>query len=868
MKRTAIFLAAAAIAAGAFAGEEAAPAGRAALDTHSQWRCWFVWGRELVQWDSGEVTACEMVRKEGLKKVEGGPALSAPPAEGWAAADFDDTDWVLSPGPIKHGDYRRDLAGLYLRGRFEVPDPGACGGLKLSVSYRGGAVVYVNGKEVARGHLPAGELKPDALAEAYPKDAYLDPDGSLLVVNWKGESKAPERVRMRTRPLPVEVPASALRKGVNVLAVEIHRAPTAEVLYTGKAPKTRRGSSYRWSMLGFESFRLEPKAGNLPLSGAVPAGTLRVWSASPIVDAWDTDGGEVRAKDAAVAIVAARNGAFSGVVTVRGSGALKNIKVEPGEMVHAGGKGKIPAAAVRVRFAVAGMSAPDGAKKRHPEGAKYLGVLAETPPAEAAGAVPVWLTVRVPADAAPGEYKGAVKIGAEGAKPVNVPVELSVADYAFPDTKAFTALANVMQSPETVAIRYGVKPWSEEHWKLLDRTFAYLGEVAPKVVFVPLVAQTNMGNEFSMVRWVKAPDGWTHDFTIAEKYLDLAVKHWGKIPVVCLYVWTPTMGGGGFAKIVDLPKNKRPMHFTVLDPKTGAMSTEQGPDLGTPESVPFWQPVFDGMRERLAARGLEKSIAVGMGSDRVPSKQALEDLGVVAPEAGWVIHAHGRYTSFPKGKPLALDASVWGVKGPFLSTYRRYKPGWANTVMSTVFPRYGAGSMGHVRTVSPIGVYHAASECYLASGYNGIGRVAADFWAVLPGKRGKTTILSRYPSWQRPGVPTMGHGVLLYPAKEGAVATVRFEALRLGVQEAEARVFVERAIRDKEKRAKLGDELAKRVQALLDERVQAIMDAKRDRSVMYSIATDASWLGYAQAAPGRARRLFDIAAEVAKKLGE
>ena len=42
--------------------------------------------------------------------------------------------------------------------------------------------------------------------------------------------------------------------------------------------------------------------------------------------------------------------------------------------------------------------------------------------------VPVWITVRVPADAAAGEYKGTVTIEATGASPVKYtgPVELQV----------------------------------------------------------------------------------------------------------------------------------------------------------------------------------------------------------------------------------------------------------------------------------------------------------------------------------------------------------------------------------------------------------------------------------------------------------
>jgi hypothetical protein len=112
----------------------------------------------------------------------------------------------------------------------------------------------------------------------------------------------------------------------------------------------------------------------------------------------------------------------------------------------------------------------------------------------------------------------------------------------------------------------------------------------------------------------------------------------------------------------------------------------------------------------------------------------------------------------------------------------------------------------------------------------------------------------------------MAHGSLLFPASGGPVATVRFEALRMGIQEAEARVLIEKALDDAAKRAKLGEELAKRAQELLDERVRRIVRAKQDYSPMFSYGSAASWLDYAADAIERSRVLYRLAAEVAAKL--
>jgi len=46
---------------------------------------------------------------------------------------------------------------------------------------------------------------------------------------------------------------------------------------------------------------------------------------------------------------------------------------------------------------------------------------------------PLWVEVSVPKDAAPGEYAGTVTVTAEGEKPLEVPVSLTVWDFALPD---------------------------------------------------------------------------------------------------------------------------------------------------------------------------------------------------------------------------------------------------------------------------------------------------------------------------------------------------------------------------------------------------------------------------------------------------
>jgi hypothetical protein len=61
---------------------------------------------------------------------------------------------------------------------------------------------------------------------------------------------------------------------------------------------------------------------------------------------------------------------------------------------------------------------------------------------------------------------------------------------------------------------------------------------------------------------------------------------------------------------------------------------------------------------------------------------------------------------------------------------------------------------------------------------------------------------------------------LLAPGKEGPLSGQRFEMIREGAQEAEARVFVQNALLDEAARAKLPAELADRANKLCNKRTR------------------------------------------------
>ena len=834
------------------------------LSNSSFWRCYFVLRRPVARVGE-ELKTYDLFTKAGS---------SVPPAN-WSAADFDDQNWTRLTGCDKQNRSRGgpffpsgcwwynkyfdgagfcrlegtdpSLAVMCLRGKFTVADPAKAGdqNLKLSLAYRGGVVVYLNGQEIARATIPQAEKANgiEAMAEDYPKEAFVTEDGKVL--DFHDTEKLSKQLEVRIRKLnDVVVPAKLLRKGVNVLAIEAHRAAYQSSIRNSRGYDALGG--FDWCTVGLPHIALTGAGTEISPNLSRPAG-VQVWNQDPQVRAQGWDYGDPCEQIKPIKLVAAKNGSFSGEVVVGSSAALRGIKAVASDLT---GAGTIAASNIQIRY---GLTDQDGFA---------FEMLSPDAPSEVAvdkaggGAVmPVWVTVKVPADAKAGDYKGAVTINVDGAAPVAVPVELHVANWALPDPKAFISHLGLTESPESVAMKYKVALWSPEHWALLDKMFELMGEAGAKDLFITAIRRTHHGNEHAMIRFIRQPDGTLKpDFSIAEKYLDLAIKHLGKVPVVCVYCWEMYTGGSYMGN--GKASEGKGMLYTILDPATGKLEEAESPRWGTPQVREFWKPVFAGMQEILKKRGLEGSLMVGVSQDCIPSKAVVDDLKAVAPDARWLGQSHGKTCGF-YGCQMGYYAYVWGA-GDVPDPADKRLNGWKNPFLMLTFPR--EGSHIRLRTWSPLANYRAELEGASVGGLRGIGRVGADFWNVLdtPNKTYEhhLNLIAHYPEsdW---GQLYLGNSTpyVLAAGPHGPLATARFEMIREGAQDLEPRVFLEKALLDTALRARLGEDLAKRCQDLLDERVRAI----RAGLISAQLVVD-----YQE----RLARLYDLAAEVTAKLGK
>jgi hypothetical protein len=758
------------------------------------------------------------------------------------------------------------MSQLSLRGKFMVPDPARAGELTLSLTYRGGAVVYLNGKEIARGHLPAGELKPETMAEEYPPEAFVKADGKPIRLGWGDPQKNKDRVEKRLRRLErVVVDPKLLVRGVNVLAVELRRAP----YYGPGLAMESLNSATTWNTCGLVDLELRA-SGDVEPGSARPAVT-QVWNHPAWQNLPPTAFGDPCESLKPVRLAGARNGAFSGQVVVSSPNPIRGLKAVIGDLKTAKGDASIPSSAVLVRYPLPYRMQEDFHGSVSAAFVYFQG-LEESAPAEVAvceqegakaAVQPVWVTVQVPPDAKPGNYRGELVLRAEGLAETRVPVELSVADWKLVEPPDFTGFVDIVESPRSVALQYSVPEWSDKHWALIDRSFAQMAKVGAKAVYITVLPDTYFGNGEGMIRFEKGADGaYKPDFSIVDKYLDVAVKHLGKPPVVCIYLWdrrTSTTRYTGEARPSD-----KGVPITILDPATGNLSRGEGPLWRAPEASGFWKPVVDGLKQRLEKRGLGGSIMWGLASDFRPHKEVVDLLKSLAPEVKWVCHSHP-YTDKIAGQPVGYLAYVWGP--PPLG----YQPppakrgfGWKDlpnekAMLKTTFPRLGSGGADMLMK-APSQKFRFALEAAMCSNLRGLGRNGGEFWSVLKDPKGRLQQVLRY------GLDvgeTWGMGFdcgvsdMLAPGKDGPIGTVRLECFRENLQEIEARVFIEKTLDNAATRAKLGDELANRCQALLDERYWEMMAA----------INSPDFLGGVQGSTARAEKLYAAAAEVAAKLG-
>ncbi len=456
-----------------------------------------------------------------------------------------------------------------------------------------------------------------------------------------------------------------------------------------------------------------------------------------------------------------RNERVNGQFVVWSAEGEKQLRLEPGDLVSSAGR--IPAAAVRGRFVrYVRASLIKGDRVIVPE--QFVGDCLDDAATTDTGWLdlpkngfrPVWVTVTVPRDAAPGLYRGTFAVKAFGGKRLEFPVELEVRAESLADPKDWSFFLDLWQHPWAVARYHHVVPFSAAHFARLEPLLKELASGGQKTVTATITDlpwdHQNFDAYRTMVEHVRGADGsWTHDYAIFDSWVAFALKC-GLGPQIHCY----TMASWG--NIVY-----------YVDGSTGdRLAVEL--KAGTPEHEAFWGPFLEDFSRHLAAKGWLDQTFIAL-DERTPEElQASVDCvkrhaprlrvamaGNKPPSAfeGIEVHNYSSAMSCMTPKFLA-EASDRRAKGFVTTYYICCGPLRPNTF-----------------TTSPLEEARWLGLFASAKGLDGMLRWAAFNWprdpladSTFPGHRGKG-------SW-RPG-----DTYLLYP--DGR-ASARWETFRDSVE--------------------------------------------------------------------------------------
>jgi hypothetical protein len=315
----------------------------------------------------------------------------------------------------------------------------------------------------------------------------------------------------------------------------------------------------------------------------------------------------------------------------------------------------------------------------------------------------------------------------------------------------------------------------------------------------------------------------------------------------------------------------RPMQYTLWDRETGKLGKRTGPAWGTPESKALGKRFNEGVRPVLAKRGVESSMLYGLIGDARPTKTSMDDICTGVENPLWAVHSH-HYAAEWQGYKVGMGIALWGIHLNICNPEQGRGFGWNTDFWLAYYPR-------EFNMSSPLNEYRYKMEMWNGalslfemqqkgnSRYAcGLGRIGGDFWKVIKDRQGRprATLAGSFPEsyW---GQLNLNYCIssILGRGKAGAVPTIRSEAFREGSQDVEARVFVEKAIELPEYRAKLGEEMAKRIREMLDDRIRMVNVAggpRKDQTLSKVAEKDRDSLDSNE-------KLYAAAAEIAAKLG-
>jgi hypothetical protein len=360
---------------------------------------------------------------------------------------------------------------------------------------------------------------------------------------------------------------------------------------------------------------------------------------------------------------------------------------------------------------------------------------------------PIWISVKVPADASAGEYIGTVSVQAD--KKYDLAISLKVLDKTLSSPADWTYNLDLWQHPASIARVHKVELWSDAHFDWMRKYYTQLASAGQKVITASIVNEPWGHQTYDdypgLIKWTKKSDGsWSYDYSLFDKYVSFVMSCGIKNRISC-YSMVPW-------KIAFTYYDESLQRDTVF---TGA--------IGTPEYNEFWTNMLTDFTRHLKEKDWFGITAIAMDERPMESMQAVIRL-LRGIDPNWKVTLAGDY--HPEIEKDIYDycvASRWQFPQNVL--IRRKAEGKISTWYTCCTEALPNGF-----TFSPPDEHVWLGWYTAASGMDGYLRWAFNSWTKSPLSD------SRFTAWPA------GDTYQVYP---GPLSSIRFEKLIEGVQDYE-----------------------------------------------------------------------------------
>jgi hypothetical protein len=356
---------------------------------------------------------------------------------------------------------------------------------------------------------------------------------------------------------------------------------------------------------------------------------------------------------------------------------------------------------------------------------------------------PVWLSLNIPENAAPGVYQGNIELQSEKQN-ISLPFTITVQMPLLPKPVQWKYRLDLWQNPWVIAGYYQVEPWSVEHKALLKKHMKLYADAGGKFITTYGIHSPWSDNSYrvegGMIEWIKVSDGWKFDYTIFDAYVSLCMEM-GVSDAITIY--TPVPWGYRFRYKDEATGN---FEWAVWSPETPAYKK-------------IWNIFLDDLKTHLEKKGWFEKTYLGINENALNITLAAAQV-IKNHSKSWKITYAGDW--HPELSPLLDDYSpVLGHEPDLQELSDRHGKGKTTTFYVCCTPPKPNNFVFSPPIEGRFLSWYAA-----AYGYDGFLRWAYDAWPEDPLRDARHTL------WPA------GDCFLVYP---GGSSSIRYEKLREGI---------------------------------------------------------------------------------------